>query len=214
LVEPYLGRGSYLLVSWSLVFELGFYLCAAMALVAARRRIGSGSALFVAGSLLCFMPWAAHLMPPPWRVLELWPDFFAGAAAWWAARRGARIQGYGVLALLLATAALWPAYGGMGRMTAIVTAWVLALAWPRDRRLEKNRAVRALGWAGGLSYSLYLIHLPLISPLENLLGRWIPPTSPWLILVWVCAIGIALVGAIGLNKWVEAPVERWRRRAI
>jgi peptidoglycan/LPS O-acetylase OafA/YrhL len=166
------------------------------------------------GSLLCFMPWVAHLVTSPWRVLELWPDFFAGAAAWWAARRGARIQGYGVLALLLAATAFWPAYGGIGRMTAIVTALALALAWPHDHRLEKNRAVRALAWAGGFSYSLYLIHVPLLSPIENLLGRWIPPTSPWLILVWSCATGIALVGGICLNKWVEAPVERWRRRAI
>jgi peptidoglycan/LPS O-acetylase OafA/YrhL len=214
LAEPYLGHDSYLLVSWSLVFELGFYLCAAMALVAARRRIGGGPTLFLVGSLLCFMPWVAHRMTPPWRVLELWPDFFAGAAAWWAARRGARIQGYGLLALMFATTALWPAYGGIGRLTSIVTALVLALAWPHDRRLEKNHAVRALSWAGGISYSLYLIHLPLISPLENLLGRWVPSVSPWFILVWLSAICLALVGAVCLNRWVEAPVERWRRRAI
>jgi exopolysaccharide production protein ExoZ len=214
ILEPYFGRSSFLLVSWSLVYELGFYLCAAIALEATRRRMGSGPFLFLAGSLLCFAPWVAHGFPPPWRVLELWPDFFAGVAAWRAVRRGSPASGYGVLALMLAASVFWPGYGGIGRTSAVATALILALAWKQDERLSKTRLMRPLAWAGGVSYSLYLVHVPLVSSLENLLGRWVPSRSNWFIAVWVLGLAVAIAGAKLLNQYVELPFERWRRKAV
>jgi len=213
LLEPYFHIGSFLIVSWTLVFELGFYLFAAMALVVSQRRVGKSSVLFLIGCLLCFAPWTAHLSPAPWRVLEMWPEFFSGVAAWWAARLGRRTIGYGVLTLMLVTAAVWPAYGGINRVTAIITAWILALAWKWDKNLGQSKALRPLRWTGIISYSLYLIHQPLIPPFEHLLGRWIPSTSTGFVAVWAMAIALALVAAKCLNQFVEAPVERWRRRA-
>jgi peptidoglycan/LPS O-acetylase OafA/YrhL len=214
ILEPYFGRSSFLLVSWSLVYELGFYLCSAIALEATRRRMGSGRLVFLAGSLLCFAPWVAHGTSSPWRVLELWPDFFAGAAAWWAVRRSSPASGYGVLVLMIAAAVFWPGYGGIGRISAVATALVLALAWKRDGALSKSRLMRPMVWAGGLSYSLYLVHVPLISALENLLGRWVPPGSNGFIAVWALGMAVALAGAKMLNHFVELPFERWRRKAI
>ncbi len=214
ILEPYFGRDSYLMVSWSLVYELGFYLCAAIALQVTRRRIGSAPFVFLAGSLLCFAPWVAHVVSPPWRVLELWPEFFAGVAAWWAARRESRASGYSLLALMLAASAFWPNYGGAGRISAVATAFILAFVWKWDVGLAKLKLMGPMVWAGGMSYSLYLIHVPLISPFENLLGRWVPSTSNWFILVWVVGIAVAIAGAKILNRLVELPVEHWRRRAI
>jgi peptidoglycan/LPS O-acetylase OafA/YrhL len=215
LVSPYIGRSPYVLVSWSLVYELGFYLCAAIALFSARRRIARGNTLFVLGCLLCLPPWTAHGASPPWRVLDLWPDFFAGVAAWWAVCGGrARAGGYAALTLLLAVTIAWPAYGGSGRLVAVITAWVLALAWRQDRRIAGSPLVRPLIWAGAISYSLYLVHIPVISPIENLLGRWIPSNSPWFVAVWAFSLGMALLAAKCLNYLVEAPVNRWRKRAI
>jgi peptidoglycan/LPS O-acetylase OafA/YrhL len=213
LTEPYVGRPDFLTVSWSLVYELGFYLCCAAALVAVARRLATGPLLFLAGSLLCFAPWVAHAAGAPWRVLALWPDFFAGMAAWWAVRRSAR-AGCAVLALMLAASIAWPGYGGAGRLTAIGTAAALALAWPWDAGLTAGPVMRSLMRAGGISYSLYLIHVPLISPCENLMGRLISPSSRGFIAVWALAIALALAGAVCLNRVVERPVERWRRRAL
>ncbi len=214
ILEPYFGRSSFLLVSWSLVYELGFYLCAALALEATRRRIGTVRLVFLAGSLLCFAPWVAHGIPSPWRVLELWPDFFAGVAAWWAVRRESRASGYGLLALMLAAVAFWQGYGGIGRISAVATALVLALAWKWDADLSTSRLMRPMAWAGGLSYSLYLVHVPLISSFENLLGRWVPPSSNGFIAVWALGVALAVAGAAVLNRLVEQPAERWRRKAI
>jgi peptidoglycan/LPS O-acetylase OafA/YrhL len=214
LVSPYIDRPLYLLVSWSLVYELGFYLCASIALVAARRRIAGSNALFGIGCLLCLPAWVYHGTPAPWRILDLWPDFFAGVAAWWATRKGAKTSGYLALALMLAATIAWPAYGGIGRLTAVGSAWVMALAWGWDGRIMRTPLMRPLIWVGGISYSLYLAHVPLISPVENLLGRWIPSASNWFIIVWAFAIALALVGGWCLNLFVEMPVERWRKRAI
>ena len=214
ILEPYFGRDSFLLVSWSLVYELGFYLCAAIALEATRRRLGTGPFVFLAGSLLCFAPWAAQRISAPWRVLEMWPDFFAGVAAWWASRRGSRTGGYGLLVLMVAAVAFWPGYGGIGRISAVVTALILAFVWKWDADLSKSKWMRPMIWAGGLSYSLYLIHVPLVSAFENLLGRWVHSSSNWFILVWVLAMALAIAGATMLNRLVELPAERWRRKAI
>jgi len=214
LLDPYVGREPYLVVSWSLVYELGFYLCAGFALMLALRRIANGTTLFVMGSLMCSLPWTMHEGSAPWRVLVLWPDFFAGMAAWWAARRGFRASGFTVLGLMSAMAILRPDLWGIGRMTAIGTAWVLAFAYSWDVRLAKAPIMYPLIWAGGISYSLYLIHVPIVTPLEHMMGRWIPCSSSWFSIVWIAAVLAALIGARCLNRFVEAPVERWRRRAV
>jgi peptidoglycan/LPS O-acetylase OafA/YrhL len=214
LLSPYLGRDPFLVVSWSLVFELGFYLCATAALVAARRRIAGGTLLFLIGCAMCVPPRTTQGWDSIWRVLELWPNFFAGIAAWWAARRGAKVLGYGALAALLCATVACPAYGGVGRLTAVAAAWVLALVYRHDGQLPQTRSIRFFIWMGGISYSLYLIHVPLMSPTLNLLGRWIPSASPWFIAAWASAVAIAVVGAKCLNRFVELPIESWRKRAI
>ena len=214
LLSPYLGRSPFLFVSWSLVFELGFYLCAVAALVAARKRLAGGTLLFLIGCAMCLLPCIAPGRPPFWLVLGFWPNFFAGMAAWWAARRGAKVLGYGTLAVLLAMTIAWPAYGGPARLTAVGSAWILALAYRHDIQLSKSWTMRFFNWMGGLSYSLYLIHVPLMSPTLNLLGRWIPSASPWFLAAWVFAVALAVAGAKCLNHFVELPFESWRRRAI
>ncbi len=214
LLDTYMGRGSFLEVSWTLVYELGFYLCATIALMAATRRVVKFRVLFILGCLMCLFPWTAHGGSAPWRVLALWPDFFAGMAAWWAARRGSRASGYAVLVAMLAIATIWPTYWALERLTAIGTAWILALAYTWDDRLAKMPIMRPMIWAGGVSYSLYLIHVPLMSPFFNLAERWIPYTSEWFTAVWSLAIVMALIGAKYLNQLVEAPFELWRRRVF
>jgi peptidoglycan/LPS O-acetylase OafA/YrhL len=217
LIEPYLRSHApaFLVVSWSLTFELGFYLIAVLALAVSPTRLGKTSTLIWGGTLLCVVPWTPLAMLDPVRILGLWPDFFAGVAAWAAVRPGLRARGYAVLVLLLALDGFWCAHGGgVSRLIAIFTAWVLALARPWDFRLARLAVLRPLFWVGGLSYSLYLIHLPLIYPVQNLLGRWVSQKSSWSLLVWMGEIALALAGANGLNRWVEEPVNRWRRKAL
>ncbi|MBI5771152.1 MAG: acyltransferase [Verrucomicrobia bacterium] len=211
LIEPYLGLGPYLTVSWSLVYEVGFYLLAAAALLGSRWIPLGGRRLFGLGVGLCVVPWVSggH---PGWFVIGLWPDFFAGVAAWYAAGRGERALGLGVLATL-AVVTVSGSHGSeaAGRLAAIATAVALYALRPWDAVLSASRPVRFLLWAGALSYSLYLIHVPLISPWMNLLGRFTPSSSPLFPLVWLSALLLALGGGWLLHRHVEAPLQSWRK---
>ena len=71
LLQPYLGTPGFLMVSWTLVFELGFYVLAAGALVARRRNMPSAG-LVALGALLCAWPWS-RWQPAALLVLGRWP---------------------------------------------------------------------------------------------------------------------------------------------
>jgi exopolysaccharide production protein ExoZ len=213
-LNPYLNTTFILLVSWTLVFELGFYLLAAGALIL-RRRVPV-STLALLGMLLCLWPlsgWQFRLT----YMLGLWPDFFAGGLAWWAARSHTRAPKYLAAAGLAMLALLnlgWPGgYGGQGRLAAIATAATLWALAGQDHRVAAIPFLRKLAWVGGFSYSLYLIHLPLLSPFLNLAQRWVSPHHALFCLVWLAGILLAFTGGWLLNRLVEAPVERWRKQA-
>lgn len=214
LFGPPFGGSLYLLVSWSLVYELAFYLCAAWALWALGRRRGDAGLFFAVGALACAAPLLADTRHGALSFLGMWPEFFAGAAAWWAARKGHWVAGGAAVALITAVTLLRPDETEPGHLTALITALVLAGAWRWDSKIAATRVVRPFASVGALSYSLYLIHVPLCSPFNNLLGRWIPTRSGAFVAVWACSLLLALAGAWALNRAVEAPVERWRRSSI
>jgi len=150
-------------------------------------------------------------------VLGLWPDFFVGALAWWAARSPTPASKYlaaAGLALLALLALSWPGgYGGQGLLVAIATATILWAISGQDQRVAANPFLRKLAWVGGFSYSLYLIHQSLLSPFMNLAARWVSPRHALFCLVWLAAVLLAFTGGWLLNRLVEAPVERWRKQA-
>ena len=95
----------------------------------------------------------------------------------------------------------------MLRPLAAVGFGLMVLATASGGRVARALAWRPLAWLGGISYSLYLIHIPAqvlalhaISPIEN----------PW---GWAgLAFTASVVGGWLLYKGVEAPSELWRRR--
>jgi peptidoglycan/LPS O-acetylase OafA/YrhL len=208
LVQPYVGTDAYVMVSWSLVFELGFYVLAAGAL--AGRRLGARPGWLLAGGAgACF--WFLVGQPPrALFVLGRWPDFFAGVLAWWIVHQNAGAARVAGLVFLLSLSALTPiALPDLHRLTAVTTALLLVgAAWwrPPDTGL-----LRLLGRAGTISYSLYLIHVAVLSPFTNLAQRFVAPTTGWFGAVWLAALAAAGAAGWALHHWVEAPVERWRR---
>lgn len=212
LLDPYLETPGYLTVSWSLVFEIGFYVCAAAALLEFGGRRLSERVAFAAGAALCLVPWLWAERTPPWIVLGLWPNFFAGVAAWCVVRRGARAGGFAVLGALAFGAAWRGEAERLGLLTAIGTAGALALLHPWDRALAGAAAVRALLWVGGISYSLYLLHVPFLSAAQNLGARFFAPSSPWFVAVWLTGIAVALAAGWMLATRIELPAQRWRKR--
>jgi exopolysaccharide production protein ExoZ len=214
LVNPYLGVPPTLLVSWSLVYELGFYALGAAALVLGRRSFRPAM-LVALGAVLCLWPLAGLNLRAAY-VLGLWPDFFVGALVWWCARTASSARfaaGVIGLAALAGLTAFWPGgFGGAGRFAALVTAALLWIFSRHDRIMRASAPLRALASVGVFSYSLYLIHLTVLSPFMNLAQRHIPATGGRFVAVWLAGVGLALAAGWILHRAVEAPVERWRKR--
>ena len=92
------------------------------------------------------------------------------------------------------------AWGLAGAGAALTV--VLAVAWPL---LRCGLETRPLQWLGKVSFSLYLVHVPILATLVYLFG-----SSRW----WVAglvAVPLSLVVAALFQRWIEAPSHRLAR---
>lgn|GEM_PF-844277 len=215
LIEPYLKAPAFILVSWSLVFEIRFYLLVTLGFVLFRAGVGlpwllvAAVALAVAG--LCNLDHGVLF------VLGFWPEFLCGglvflALAWKRAgwKLPAMILSLPVIFLVLGCFSL-PTAERVGEMIgAGVFALLLFALHPLDATICGLRWLRWLSWVSGISYSLYLIHVPLEGRVVNLGLRWIASDSPAQIILEITGWLVALAGAWLFYEFCEAPLERWR----
>ncbi|MBW7895542.1 MAG: acyltransferase [Opitutaceae bacterium] len=209
LLQPYLHTPVALMVSWSLVYELGFYVIATGVLALRRKMEFHTSLALTVGALLCLWlvsPW----QPQVGYVLGRWPDFFAGVIAWSAVRAGSvGARRNGLIALCALGVFQWIATASWIGIAAIGTGLILLFVQTLERITIS--AVPVLARVGVLSYSLYLIHVSVMSPVQNLAQRWIPSGSTAFILVWLGSLAAAGIAAWLLYHWGEKPIEAWRK---
>jgi peptidoglycan/LPS O-acetylase OafA/YrhL len=204
---------------WELIFSVLLPLFIVLALVVRRHwavAIGVAFSLSIVGSLMDV------------DALRYLPTFFIGslmavrldAVREWSARRlgrpRARLWGFGLVAFsVLAITAGWVALpiapsGSIQNIVlsqlALLGAAGLVLASIAVRPLRRALDSRGCQWLGRVSFSLYLVHVPIIATLTFLLGdqRW------WL--VALLTIPVALLVAWGFNRVVERPSHRLARR--
>ncbi len=115
--------------------------------------------------------------------------------------------------MLVATLAVCAAGGSAGKLLPpllwTVCLWVqMHPACPPARFLSS----RSMGYAGAISYSLYLINEPIHKMLGPPLG-WLAGGDPALFtLLWLpAAIGLPIVAAAMLHRYLEIPAQRWGR---
>lgn len=89
---------------------------------------------------------------------------------------------------------LW-GFAGVGAALIII----VAMGWPRLRGLLERRASQ---WLGRMSYSLYLVHVPVIATLAYLWG-----SEHW-VLVTLVGLPASLLLAALFHRVVEAPAHR------
>jgi exopolysaccharide production protein ExoZ len=212
LAQPYLGTQPALLVSWTLVVEIGFYFSIALALVLVRRGVAARH-LLAAGAALCLVA-AAFELPRALIVLKLWPLFMVGVVCWWLAHRAAERVYAGGCALLVGACILWRSgFAAWPTHAATFGTGFLLLAHHRGLvTLRDSLPLRVLVWLGAISYSLYLIHVPVLSPFLNLSARLVPITSPAYVAAWALGVALALCAAWLLHRHLDRPLERWRKQ--
>ena len=189
-----LGQSWILVVAWTLAIEVQFYLVA-----------GFSRRWLIARPLLLFaaVVAASLVLPQSMLVFHWLPVFALGSLvavrfpAWsW---RDASLAG---LLLVLIGFAFSP-------KDAVVAAGSLALMLLAVQ--GRLPAVPLLPWLGGISYSLYLVHVPIGGRVVNLAARLSPSPMQQLL---ICCAGVGVSVAFAWLFWycIEKPSHHWSRR--
>jgi peptidoglycan/LPS O-acetylase OafA/YrhL len=199
------GIGPRLLVSWSLAYEIGFYVIVGLSLFLPLAQPLSRLAFFAAFTVVAhFMPYG--LFP----LLDLWPQFAAGIFAAYAlsprVSRPTRLVATAYPALLFGYSFL---SGNAAAATASLIGFlILVLVTHRSRLPAPPAWLLALGAA---SYSIYLVHIPVMSPLRNFALRHVARESVTYLAVCLGIILAGLAAGFLFHRLVERPCERFRR---
>jgi peptidoglycan/LPS O-acetylase OafA/YrhL len=198
-LTPFLGKDWLQPVYWTLLFEFVFYLCVALTYGVAIAR--GKTAQFVAASLfvigLCFVGWL-----PDQSVL-----FLVGVATYgiaWVVLSRVACLCVGVAALGFLVLQGKPLEAAIGSVTML---WVIL---GRDFRFSEVAIGRVVIWLGSISYSLYLIHVPIGGRIVNLGLRFVDAPIAQLLLS-LLALAVSLTVAWAFHHAFERPSLRWSR---
>lgn len=191
-------------VCWTLCYEVAFYLAAALFIVAAEwlRRprfvldaLHTVTVLTLGGLLV-----RPEAMPYPF---DLWPQFGLGVLVYdwiqsgetrrpraWAAVIGVQVVAF--IALYQMPLGFQANPSREQFITALLLSVLLVVLYRWDARIARATPVRLLGGIGLYSYSLYLMHLLVITVLARLTIAHVPPA--WH-LPYVLGLSLACVAA-------------------
>lgn len=204
LLEGLLGKPFLLLVAWSLAYEFAFYFFAAACLSAALRFRRPWIGFALAG-LSAAIGWIAF-RETHFGFVSGWTQFLFGAVVWLALRPSRRPLERGAVAGLLFAGAVLAANLALhntGLPLAAAFAALLVLVAPWDEQLARQLWLRPLAWMGTMSYSLYLIHAPLVGAFRNLLGRVWPQSPASLTVLCLVTAAVALPCAVLFYRKIE-----------
>lgn len=199
LIQPYLHVPFYVVVYWSLAVEVGFYLIVA-GLIWISRRFGLSLALFVGlttGVISIFID-------SQWAVLTTWCEFVCGALLFIAllSRAKGRVypQNLSVsLIVIFVILGLWSTQTSHQSLVWFSGGFTLLLylLYPLDDRLALIKPLSWLSFVGVMSYSLYLIHVPIQGRVINLGSRFIPADSVVFLILqilgWIVAFSASYI---------------------
>jgi peptidoglycan/LPS O-acetylase OafA/YrhL len=217
LIQPYLGEKEFLVVSWSLVYEVAFYVIVALGLYFFRQGVKFGI-LFVGALILGFL--GLREWPPGiFYVLNFWHEFLFGGIVYIALylrhNHPQRAWLMMLLPIILATTGLFfmPSFWRMVELIlAAVFAVLLFILKPLDNKILSMRFLSWLQAIGVISYSLYLVHVPLSGRVVNFGLRVFPSEHPAHIIIQMVGWAVGILGAWFFYLWCERPLERLRHR--
>lgn len=206
-------------VNWTLCLEIQFYLVLVLCLALLQRVFSehSTAALLQQRSVLIGFAALAVLSatshgnyfesPIPHLFIEQWYQFFLGALTYWC-RGGYLPQRWVWIYIVVVFGISLSGKPNAGDLVAAVTA-ILLLRMSSSQVLDSA----PLQFLGRISYSLYLVHVPIGWAGIALVGRIFQHESPLFALgVGVLGVAMSIVAAYLLYRFVEAPSVRLSRR--
>jgi peptidoglycan/LPS O-acetylase OafA/YrhL len=209
LLYEFFPQTAYLVVAWSLGIEILFYVLCAAALFAWKlNRSGAG---ILAGSILLFSLFSIWSIPLCKNLIAYLPHFLWGILAWRICRIDSKKKLYFLLffspvAFLIATEQ-WTAVDAFSCLSALL----LIFAFKAGFRGDSFPLWKIGVGLGTISYSWYLLHVPVLSPFMNLCRRFVSPAHPLFTLVWFLALLLSVFTAYLLYYYVEKRIEKWRK---
>ena len=209
--------------AWSLSTEWQFYLL--VAAILAFRRARSGDWRVFAGAMMAVgaVGLLADRLPAQWQPgraflpHEAWYFALGIASHGLLVSRRKRALWWWLLPVAAATLLQWQQSPLIASVVPLLWAACLACEVPRIpeavRPLARVLNAAPLQWLGGISYPLYLIHLPVQRLLMLALAPGFGSRPVAFSLLWgPAAILVPLIVAYALHRWVEAPCWRWARQ--
>jgi len=198
-----LGGSWILVVAWTLGLEVQFYAVAGVIEPLARPAQRQALSPWIYGLGVAAISALAVLIPRSALVFRVLPIFGLG---WVTAHQAIRPQPVHALAIAWLLLLLFRVACMEQAVVAAMCVGLLngALAY-------RSFAPAPLLWLGGISYSLFLIHVPIGGLVVNLLSRW-PLTPPAQLLVCLLALLVSVLAAWGFCVLIERPSQQWSRR--
>lgn len=217
------GQPAILAVAWSLCLEVQFYLVVVLMTLVVGRLARSAEARHRVTRAMAFTMGVVSLALPlfqvsagPW-FIGLWWMFSLGMAlCWFMLGRLSRfgivvvvvVTGMGCVAVDLVPGAISdPWHGQWAAWLTAVAILVLILT----KRVAQP-VPKVVLWLGAVSYSLYLVHLPVIDTVVAGLWKVTPHSVLMAVAGVVVGAAISLAAAALLRRWVEVPALSWSHR--
>ena len=194
-LQTLLGYQQINWVYWTLTYEIQFYLVLVLLIMAAQR-------LRISPPLIVLLPfvatvgfWLGLVTPPVGLFVDLWHAFLAGVLAYWAKTNRLALQAF--IGVCVLSVALSP---NDFTIVSIVTAIGLCVAF-RTGYIYRGLDWRWVQFLGTVSYSLYLIHNPIVGGVSYLSARLIGSDLVTLVL----SIAASVAGAAVFWYLLERP---------
>ncbi|MEW9550281.1 acyltransferase family protein [Nonomuraea sp. NPDC050783] len=176
-----------------------------------------GRARTAAACVLGVMALAALVLSSrvPWLGVAVVAVMFAGTAIRRWEQGAGGLWPVAVTAALVAAAPLWAIEGGWWWVRADVWVTTIALAgatFAGGMALRGRRLPRAVVWLGLVSYSLYLVHHPLLKYFTAITGDLRRAKPAYQVAMSALALAVVLGASALAYRYVELPGQAWGRR--
>ncbi|MGN9839852.1 acyltransferase family protein [Nonomuraea sp. H19] len=210
VVVGLVASGAVLVGGWPAYLSCGMFVAGLVCVVWGRLRTPAACVLGVMALALLLLSSRV-----PWLGAAVIAIMFAGTAIHRWERGGGSLWPVAVTTALVAIAPLWAIESGWWWVQADVWLTTIALAgatFAGAMALRARRLPRVLVWLGLISYSLYLVHHPLLKYFVEISGDLRQAELPYQLGMAALAMTVVLVVSALAYRWIERPMQALGRR--